>query len=72
MQTEVTRRERSAARASQRTSDSSRIASRTPSPPATTRVSIGPRHAAVDRSGATVRPLLVANGSAVGATTSIE
>ncbi len=57
MQTEQTRRERAAALASQATSRVSAQAARTPVPPATTRVSIGPRHAASVRS--TVRPTVV-------------
>jgi len=32
---------------------------------------MGPRHDAIERSGATVSPLLVANGSPVGARTSV-
>lgn len=32
---------------------------------------MGPRHAPVERSGATVSPLLVANGAPAGPTTSV-
>ena len=72
VQTEVTRRERPAARATQRTSAASRAAACTPRPPATTRVSMAPRQREVALSGAIAIPLLVVKRPSAGATISVE
>jgi hypothetical protein len=69
VQTDVTRRDRPAAERTQRTMRGSSAARRVPSPPATIRVSMGPRMLRMAMWGTSSMPLDMRSGPGSGATT---